>query len=129
MRMKRFYDYTKKLGGFVEYNSPTYTRVALDELVRMKQYILDPATLEMVDFCYYTGWKVLSSHFHAPTGRLAGPHSRSYSTLHRSSFFDFLYGASDGKVNVDEAKKPLNYYKLQHKIPVDLLANLEVRHD
>jgi hypothetical protein len=123
MRMKRFYDYTKKLGGFVEYNSPTYTRVALDELVRMKQYLLDPATLEMVDFCYYTGWKVLSSHFHAPTGRLAGPHSRSYSTLHRASFFDFLYGASDGKVKVDEAKKPLNYYKLQHKIPLDLLAN------
>jgi len=123
MRMKRFYDYTKKLGGFVEYNSPTYTRVALDELVRMKQYILDPATLEMVDFCYYKGWKVLSNHFHAPTGRLAGPHSRSYSTMHRSSFFDFLFGASDGKVKVDEAKKPVNYYKLQHKIPADLLAN------
>lgn len=75
MRMKRFYDYTRQLGGFVEYNSPTYTRVALDELVRMKQYILDPSTLEMVDYCYRTGWKVLATHFHRPTGQLAGPHS------------------------------------------------------
>jgi len=123
MRIKRFYEYTKELGGFVEYNSPTYTRVALDELIRMKQYILDPATQEMVDFCYYTGWKVLSTHFHAPTGQLAAPHSRSYSTLHRTSFHDFLFGASFGKVKIGDAKKPVSYYKLQHEIPDDLLAN------
>ncbi|NJO03151.1 MAG: hypothetical protein HC880_17040 [Bacteroidia bacterium] len=42
MRLKRFYDYTVRLGGFAEYNSPTYTRVALDELARMQQHILDP---------------------------------------------------------------------------------------
>jgi len=122
MRMKRFYDYTKKLGGFVEYNSPTYTRVALDELVRMKQYILDPATLEMVDFCYSTGWKVLATHFHSPSGQLCGPHSRSYSTLLRDSFYDILYGASGGKIKFGEAKKPVGYYKLQHQIPNELIS-------
>ena len=121
MRMKRFYDYTKKLGGFVEYNSPTYTLVALDELVRMKQYILDPETLEMVDFCYNTGWKVLATHFHEPSGQLCGPHSRSYSTLLRDSFYDILYGASDGKIKFREAKKPIGYYKLQHQIPNEII--------
>lgn len=122
MRMKRFYDYTKELGGFVEYNSPTYTMVALNELVRMKQYILDPATLEMVDYCYHTGWNVLATHFHVPSGQLAGPHSRSYSTLLKGSFYDVLYGASDGKVKIGNAQKPAGYYKLQHKIPDDLLS-------
>ena len=122
MRMKRFYDYTRQLGGFVEYNSPTYTRVALDELVRMKQYILDLATLEMVDYCYHTGWKVLATHFHLPTGQLAGPHSRSYSTLIRQRFYNFLNGASGGQVNIGQAKIPDEYFKLQHKIPDDLMA-------
>lgn len=121
MRMKRFYDYTKKLGGFEEYNSPNYTVVALDELVRMKQYILDPETLEMVNYCYDTAWKVLGTHFHPPTGQLAGPHSRSYSTLLRSSFYDILYGASDGKIKIGDAKKPMGYYKLQHHIPQNLV--------
>lgn len=123
MRMERFYDYTKELGGFVEYNSPTYTKVALDELVRMKQYVIDTTTLEMVDYCYNIGWKVLSDHFHASAGQLTGPHSRSYSTLLRSSFYDFLYGASDAKVKIGSANGPTDYYKLQHKIPDDLLTN------
>lgn len=123
MRMTRFYDYTKKLNGFVEYNSPTYTQVALNELVRMKQYILDEATLEMVDFCYHTGWGVLATHYHAPTSQLAGPHSRSYSTLLRDSFYDFLYGASNGQIKVGNARKPDNYYKLQHRIPDEYLLN------
>lgn len=122
MRMKRFYDYTKELGGFVEYNSPTYTRVALNELMRMKQYILDPATLEMVDYCYHTGWKVLATHFHQPTGQLAGPHSRSYSTLIRKPFYNFLYTASGGKIKIADATRPDEYFKLQHKIPDDLIS-------
>lgn len=123
MRMNRFYDYTKQLNGFVEYNSPTYTQVALNELMRMKQYILDEATLEMVDYCYYAGWGVLASHYHSPTSQLAGPHSRSYSTLLRDSFYDFLYGASDGVIKVGNARRPDNYYKLQHGIPGDYLKN------
>jgi hypothetical protein len=117
MRMKRFYDYTKRLKGFAEYNSPTYTRVALNELIRMKQYILDKETLEMVNYCYNTGWKVMATHFHQPTGQLAGPHSRSYSTLIRDRLYNLLYGASNGKIKYDNAQKPDNYYKLQHKIP------------
>lgn len=121
MRMKRFYDHTKKLNGFTEYNSPTYTRVALDELIRMKQYIQDPTTLEMVDFCYFKGWEVLATHFHVPTGQLAGPHSRSYSTLARDKFYDILYGASNGKIKFGNAQKPTDYYKLQHKIPDELI--------
>ncbi len=123
MRMNRFYDYTKQLNGFVEYNSPTYTQVALNELMRMKQYMLDEATLDMVDYCYNTGWRVLATHYHVPTSQLAGPHSRSYSTLLRDSFYDFLYGASNGIIKVGNARNPGNYYKLQHRIPGDYLKN------
>lgn len=116
-RLLRFYEYTRELRGFAEYNSPTYTRVALDELCRMRQYILHKDAREMIDYCYDTGWEILASHFHSPTGQLAAPHSRSYSTLSRDQFYDFLYGASQGRIAYGEATYPANYYKLRHKIP------------
>jgi len=121
MRMKRFYDYTQKLGGFAEYNSPTYTRVALDELQRMRQYILNPSTLEMVNYCYRVGWEVLASHFHPTTAQLAGPHSRSYATLLRDRFYGLLYTASGKALAYNDAKIPEVYFTLEHAIPEDLL--------
>ena len=121
MRLRRFYDYTAELQGFAEYNSPTYTRVALDELCRMQQYILDAEARQMIDFCYLTGWQVLAEHFHPPSGQLAGPHSRSYSTLLRDDFYDFLYGASQDQIDYRQAQLPVDYYKLQHQIPASLV--------
>ena len=117
MRLRRFYDYTVALGGFAEYNSPTYTRVALDELCRMRQYLLDAEDKKLVDYCYELGWEVLASHFHPPSGQLAGPHSRSYATLLRDEFYNFLYGASQGAVGYRLAQLPVQYYKLQHEMP------------
>lgn len=121
MRLRRFYDYTAQLQGFAEYNSPTYTRVALDELCRMQQYILDAEARRMIDYCYLTGWRVLAEHFHPPSGQLAGPHSRSYSTLLRSDFYDFLYGASQDQIDYQQAQLPVDYYKLQHHLPESLV--------
>ncbi len=121
MRLRRFYDYTTELQGFAEYNSPTYTRVALDELCRMQQYILDEEARQMIDFCYLAGWEVLATHFHPPSGQLAGPHSRSYSTLLRKGFYDFLYGASQDQIDYQQAQLPVDYYKLQHRMPESLV--------
>ncbi|MGB3776888.1 MAG: hypothetical protein WA960_00910 [Tunicatimonas sp.] len=123
MRLRRFYDYTAELQGFAEYNSPTYTRVALNELCRIQQYILDKKARQMIDFCYLTGWQVLAAHFHPPSGQLAGPHSRSYSTLLRKSFYDFLYGASQDQIDYQQAQLPVDYYKLQHRMPASLVPN------
>ncbi|MGD1893235.1 MAG: hypothetical protein ACFB15_21930 [Cyclobacteriaceae bacterium] len=119
MRLKRFYDYTVDLGGFQEYNSPTYTRVALDELARMNKYIIDPEAREMIDYCYRTGWETIASHFHPSTRQLAGPHSRSYSTLMRDQFYDLLYQASDGKLAFVEELSTLNHFN--HQVPPDLM--------
>lgn len=122
MRLKRFYDYSRKLGGFEEYNSPTYTVVALNELMRMKQYMLEPAALEMVDYCYRLGWETLAAHFHPPSAQLAGPHSRSYSTLLGQGFYDLLYGASGGKINYGNATVRTDKFRLSHTIPEDLIS-------
>jgi len=58
-RLKRFYDHTMEKGGFTEYNSPTYTIIAIDELSRMKEHIIEPNAKQMVDKLYYIGWETI----------------------------------------------------------------------
>jgi hypothetical protein len=125
MRLKRFYDYTRELGGFEEYNSPTYTVVALDELMRMKQYLLEREALEMVDYCYTLAWEELATHFHPPTAQLGGPHSRSYSTLLRQDFYNLLYTASSGEIRYGHPRENRGSYKLKHRIPDDLVPRFK----
>ena len=73
-RLKRFYDYTLEKGGFSEYNSPTYTIIALDELLRMRQHITDPESKAIIDslILYRMGNNCPSlSYSHRPVGRTA----------------------------------------------------------
>jgi hypothetical protein len=119
-RLKNFYDYTIDKGGFSEYNSPTYTIIALNELFRMKQHITEPSAREQIDSLYSTGWEIIASHYHQPSGQWAGPHSRSYSTLVRSSFYTLLNDASNGKIKTGPEVKRSDV-KINHQIPNYLL--------
>jgi hypothetical protein len=119
-RMKKFYDYTLDKGGFTEYNSPTYTMVALDELYRMKMHIIEPSARQIVDSLYSIGWEMIARHYHQQTGQWAGPHSRSYGTLVGPSFYAILKEASNGKIvtGIDEIQGDV---KIKHQIPEYLL--------
>lgn len=118
-RLQKFYDYTLKR-GFTEYNSPTYTIVALDELDRMKQHIIDRDVKPKIDSLYNTGWEIIAKHYHKPSGQWAGPHSRAYNSLLQQSVNGILKQASDGKVNPPGAI-PRSDVKIKHKIPEHLL--------
>ncbi|GAI21918.1 unnamed protein product, partial [marine sediment metagenome] len=119
-RLKTFYDYTLDKGGFSEYNSPTYTIVALDELDRMKRHIVEPSAKQMIDSLYSIGWEMIARHYHQPTGQWAGPHSRSYSSLVRPSFYAILKEGSNGKIvtGIEEKRRDV---KIKHQIPEYLL--------
>jgi hypothetical protein len=119
-RLKRFYDYTLEKDGFSEYNSPTYTVIALDELLRMRQHITDPESKAIIDSLYYTGWYIIARHYHIPTGQWVGPHSRSYSSLVRDSFYGLLNQASDGQVVIKKEAQPENV-KVRHEMPSSLV--------
>ncbi|VGO21943.1 hypothetical protein [Pontiella sulfatireligans] len=80
-RLEQFYDFTIDNGGFREFNSPTYTVVALTELQRMREHFVEPAAHEKVEELYFMGWNMVARHYHKPTGQWAGPHSRSYDNL------------------------------------------------
>lgn len=80
-RLRTFADYTRANGGFTEYNSPTYTIVALEELARLRMHAREPEARKLADELYHTAWEEIAAHWHAPSGQWAGPHSRSYRTL------------------------------------------------
>jgi hypothetical protein len=120
VRLKRFYDYTLDKGGFSEYNSPTYTIVALDELCRMKSHIIEPVAKQQIDSLYSIGWEIIARHYHKPSGQWAGPHSRSYSTLVKPTFYAILKEGSNGKIDVGVEEKRSDV-KIKHQIPTHLM--------
>ena len=111
-RLKRFCEYTEHHGTFSEYNSPTYTTVALQDLARFRSHAQDPAARQMVDDLFRKAWEVVALHFHAPTQQWGGPHCRAYSNLLResaltcierwtSSVVDFGLGVDRGDPDVE----------------------------
>ncbi|MFM2232681.1 MAG: hypothetical protein RJB31_1382 [Bacteroidota bacterium] len=120
-RLKRFYDHTMEKGGFTEYNSPTYTIIAIDELSRMKEHIIEPNAKQMIDKLYYIGWETIAKHYHVPTGQWVGPHSRAYNSMLQNSFYDLINRASKGAIQL-KPNLAFTYSRLKHSIPKDLYS-------
>ncbi|RAJ87272.1 hypothetical protein CLV59_10121 [Chitinophaga dinghuensis] len=99
-KLAYFYDYTNNSKGFTEYNSPTYTIVAMNELLRMKQAIVNPLDKKMVDELYDRCWQMIARHFHAPSGQWCGPNLRAYNDLLTPELKQLFFYASKGQVNL-----------------------------
>ncbi|MCX7045988.1 MAG: hypothetical protein NTX50_10955 [Candidatus Sumerlaeota bacterium] len=78
-RLRAMVDFTKQQGDFNEYNSPTYTMVALHEVERILAIVRDPQAREDAEWLRRHAWTVIADHFHPGAGQWAGPHSRAYS--------------------------------------------------
>ena len=122
-RLKEFYECTLLNKGFIEYNSPAYFKLSLDEILRLKKHVVNREDLAMLEFIYHTGWSIIARHYHQHTAQWAGPHGRAYSVLLGPATYNWLYTSSDGVINPDtwvEFSKDQNP-ALKHKIPADLL--------
>ena len=97
-RLQRFYDYTLEQDGFTEFNSPTYTIVAITELTRMRMHIQNAEAQKLIAVIHDIGWRDISRHFHAPTAQWGGPHSRCYSTLLQPGTLAFIQRACQGEI-------------------------------
>ena len=95
-RLRIFANFTRRNGGFTEYNSPTYTQVALTELGRMRMHAVVDEVVDVANELYHIGWQEVAQHYHQPTGQWGGPHARSYNTLLTSDTINFLYSSVNG---------------------------------
>ena len=78
-RIRNLLDHTLRHGDFNEYNSPTYTFVAIEELERILAIVIDPEVREIAARLHRRAWQGIAEHYHPSTGQIAGPHSRAYS--------------------------------------------------
>lgn len=122
-RLRKFYDYTRATKGFTEYNSPTYTVVALNELLRLKQCISCEADHKLVDELYTAAWDVIGRHFHAPSGQWCGPNLRAYSNLSTEATRRLFYNASDGAINLPGDYPRFPDVLRPHRIPDKVLSS------
>lgn len=98
-RLRRFHEYTMDQGSFTEYNSPTYSMVAIAELGRMRLHVRDAAARSMIEELYTMAWDDVARHFHAPTRQWAGPHSRCYSRFLGHHTLTTIQRATGGRVD------------------------------
>jgi len=119
-KFRRFHAYTLEQGGFSEYNSPTYTLVALEELGRILRYVQDPDVHQMASGLYRTAWAEIANHFHAPTRQWAGPQSRAYQTLLPKRVCGLLHRATGGRFPGAEVEPEISEHRFSHVCPADM---------
>lgn len=124
-RWRTFHRFTMQQGAFVEYNSPTYTVVALTEVGRIRRYIRDDEARRMAEEIYRVAWKTIALHFHPPTRQWAGPHSRSYSTLLGKSVLALLQEATGGQVDFGVPPMRLDRVRVPLPCPPDLVPHFQ----
>ena len=123
-RLRRIHEYTMYHGAFTEYNSPTYTIVALEDISRMLLHVKDKECLEMIEDLNLIGWKCLAEHFHPATWQWAGPHSRCYKSIQDKLFWSRIQIATDGKVRFlpdDELESQITWHRIKLKCPEEFL--------
>ncbi|MFH1742097.1 MAG: hypothetical protein ABIH23_24100 [bacterium] len=79
-RARGVHEYITYHGSFNEYNSSTYTVVAVKELTRILMDAQDEETRRLIKKIHNLAWRHIARHFHPPTRQWAGPHSRCYQT-------------------------------------------------
>lgn len=79
-RARRLAEEIQKTGSFSEYNSPTYARVTLTNLTRIRMYVKDEECRGRASEIERLAWLHLGRHWDFPRKQFAGPMSRCYST-------------------------------------------------
>ena len=80
-RLEKLAAYTRQRGAFQEYNSPTYTYVAIVELSKIASSASSSKARAISHELLHMAWRSVGDYYHASTGQWSGPHSRCYQTL------------------------------------------------
>lgn len=119
-RLRRFHAHTVENGSFEEYNSPTYTIVALHELSRLAAHVRDPESRPLIDDLVRRAWTEMATHFHVPTRQWAGPNSRAYRSLLPASSLAHIQRGTSGRVDFGVSAPDREAIRLPLVCPPDL---------
>jgi len=119
-RLRKVVEHTAQHGSFAEYNSPTYTLIALWECERTLHLVRDAAAREAAESLRRTAWQIIAESFHPGTQQWAGPHSRSYSDHLSSHAVEYLAAQTGTEIRVHPAKgsgRRSGSFEVQHPLP------------
>jgi hypothetical protein len=77
-RAVRLHEEAFRTDSFAEYNSPVYASVSIAGLMAIDAFVRHEPSKKLAREIQHRFWQHIASHWHAPTGELAGPHSRTY---------------------------------------------------
>lgn len=97
-RLTTLHEYNMKNRAFSEYNSPTYTVVAIEEISGMLLHVKAQESLKLLEDLNIMAWECLARHFHFPTHQWAGPHARSYRNILSGKVLSLIQIAAKGRV-------------------------------
>lgn len=97
-RLQRFYDYTMDNGAFQEFNSPTYTSIAIEELSSILTETRNDTAKRLTEQLLHVAWGMAAQRFHPRSGQWLGPHDRAYSDLLPNSLLSFLQHGLNGRI-------------------------------
>lgn len=96
-RLKKAYTYNIFNGAFTEYNSSTYTPLAIAELTRMLMYFKDMDCRQMAKELHDMAWENISLYYNHHTGEISPPQKRAYRDLDDGQLQSLIYISTDGK--------------------------------
>jgi len=97
-KLEKLHAFTNQLGTFHEFNSPTYTVIAITELSKIYTMTASAQAKALAEELLDGAWRMVAEHFHPATKQWSGPHSRSYSTLLTDMGKSFLQIATNHRV-------------------------------
>lgn len=77
-RLANMVAYVQDQGNFNEYNSPTYTIIAIHETERILQLVQDADCRGAAEWIRNFAWQTVAAHYHPRSRQWAPPHSRAY---------------------------------------------------
>lgn len=96
-RLAHFLEYNAWNGTFSEYNSPTYTPLAIEEISRMLLLFEDKECRRLAEELNDIAWRLLASHFVANNRQYMPPHLRAYHNITPSATLSLIYLGTNGK--------------------------------
>lgn len=118
-RLAVFLAQTEEVGGFAEYNSPTYTIVALEEVERVMRLVRDAEVRVVAERLRRIAWTMIAEHWHPGTGEWAGPHARAYGDRVSSGLTATL-AHKTGRITVGSGAEAADWAVLGPLCPEDL---------
>lgn len=124
-RMRRVCAEVDRTGSFAEYNSPTYARVTLAALVRIRMYVKQEEARRRAAAVERRLWEHLAAHWDAARRQFTGPMSRCYSNdFGRPVWFEKALGGrlklatAENRTGDDDGETALHDFRC----PEDLAA-------